>query len=1065
MAEHFAVLLVALLCLVTTSSCDHTLRTCAKYSITSRFETKQGTPIKSIRVLCYLSGRVTAGKNLYTYDVTSLVSTFVQPEVDNASLVTVYLLFLCNSPMEIRFNNSRNIVYNYCNISLYLELYKCTVSSQSLPVLANATDLRSILMSHSRSIRLPEERKETFATSLKEISYASLPLDDINNITGVFNYTQKVFSNLAELKVYVPYRVKQISTDQWRLAMPNLQYLDLSANNSRSVLIKPPEFPWNNSTLDIFCDLRQGGRDKNVDVPQNLYIRGLDLTGNDIEDLSSHEFRGFLHKLVLQRNGLMTIGPTCFHGLQGIQSIDLSRNMLTSLPENLFHGLTSLLHIDLSKNRISVINKTLFHGLINIKRIYSNDNHLPYIEDGLFKTLDKLEVLRLDSNKIKSIGRNIFSPYSSLRELHLQNNDLASLPKNLSQGLTYLLHIDLSKNRISVINKTLFHGLINIRRIYLNDNHLSYIEDGLFNTLDNLKFLQLDSNKIKSVGGNPFSPSSSLQELHLRNNDLISLPSWIFYLKKIEKIDLSENRITLLDLIWVNRTDLEQFLIASEIMLAGNPLTCDCKMPANVKLISPVLEKHPEIKPRFSSWLCDWPYELKGKSFLDTNETNQWMTKKKPHFCPPNCSCENRCSDEHIVIDCQSQSLEEIPISLPQGRLELNLINNQIREIPSHYNLENVTVLKLTDNKLIKLEDFVLKGLKHVKTLLIDSNMLTSLPEEIKTLNFTRMALSKNDFKCDCNTKWMTHWLLKNKQHIRDYDKVRCSTGQSELRGKLMYNLTDNMFICPTTTPHPSTNTTPHPSTNTSPHSSPAASEGPKPYLTISITVASVLGGLLLLTVITVILLYKYHGELKVFMFTRFNLHPFDRIDDSDPNKIYDAFISYSGDDYQWVVNTLQRKLENHNPPYKLCLHHRDFQVGALIQENIFKSVDHSKRMLMVLSTSFAKSGWCLLEFRFAHQKVLEDRTNYLIIILFDDVDMADLDEEIKLYMRTNTFVRVSDERFWQKLFYAMPLPCSAKESTEDTVIANEEIFAEENGMQLTERPGTVQNETQTNVT
>ena len=732
MAEHFAVLLVALLCLVTTSSCDDTSHTCAKYphlappSLALSLETKQGTPIKSIQVYCDPRGR--AVKKLYTYDITSLVSTFVKPEVDNASLVIFYLIVLCSSPMpEIRFNNARNIVYN--NILLFLRSYKCTVSTQSLLVLSNAADLWSFNYDwffQRRSI-LPEERKETFATGLKEISYAGFSLNDINNIAGVFNDTKKVFSNLAQLKVYVPYRVKQISTDQWRLAMPNLQCLNLSSSWYNS-LTKPPQFPWNNSTLEIFRELRRVGRDENVDVAQNLYIRGLDLSRNKIEDLSSHEFRGFLHKLVLRMNGLRTIGPTCFHGLHGIQSIALSRNMLTSLPENLFHGLTSLLHIDLSKDRMSVINQTLFHGLINMKRIY------------------------------------------------------------------------------------------------LNENHLSYIEDALFNTLDNLEVLRLDSNRIKSVGGNPFSPSSSLRELHLQNNNLTSLPSWIFNLKKIEKLDLSNNRITLLDLTWVNRTDLDQFLIASKIMLAGNPLTCDCKMAATVKLISPVLEKHPEIKPRFSSWLCDWPHELKGKSFLDTNETNQWMTREKPHFCSPGCSCENRCWDEHIVVDCQSQSLEEIPRSMPQGRIELNLINNQIREIPSHYNLENVTVLKLTDNKVIKLEDFVLKDLKHVKTLLIDSNMLTSLPEEIKTLNFTKMALSKNDFKCDCNTKWMTHWLLKKKQHITDYDKVLCSSGQSDLLGKPMYNLTDDMFICPTTTPHPST--------NTSPHSSPAASEDPKPYLT-----------------------------------------------------------------------------------------------------------------------------------------------------------------------------------------------------------------------------------------
>ena len=734
MAEHFIVLLIALLCLVTTSSCDDSSPTCRKYSDYSRFETKQGTPIKSISVRCDMSERVTAGKKLSTYDITSLVSTFVKPEVDNASLVTVYLSFRCYSPMEIRFINSRNIVYS--NILLFLRLYPCTVSTQSLLVLSNATDLRSFNYDWSfqrRSI-LPEERKETFATSLKEISYAGFSLNDFNNIAGVFYDTQKVFSNLAQIEVYVPYRVKQISTDQWRLAMPNLQYLDLRWNS----LTKPPEFPWNNSTLEIFRELRRGSRDETVDVGQNLYVRGLDLTGNDIDDLSSHEFRGFLHKLALRMNVLRTIGPTCFHGLQGIQSIDLSANMLTSLPENLFHGLTSLLHIDLSYNRISVINKKLFHGLINIKRIYLNGNKLSYIEDGLFNTLDNLEVLRLDSNKIKTIVRN------------------------------------------------------------------------------------------------PFSPSSSLRKLHLQNNNLPSLPSWIFYLKKIKKLDLSNNRITLLDLTWVNRTDLDQFLNVPEIMLAGNPLTCDCKMAATVKLISPVLEKHPEIKPRFSSWLCDWPHELKGKSFLDTNTTYEWMTRENAQNCPSVCSCGKRCSDGHFVIDCESQSLEEIPSSMPQGRIELNLINNHIRDIPPYSYLENVTVLKLTNNNVDELQS-LFKGLKHVKTLLLDSNLLASLPEEIKKLNITRMALSGNNFKCNCNTKWMTHWLLKNKQRIRDYDKVLCSSGQFRFLGKPMYNLRDNMFICPTTMPHPSisttshpaTNTTPHPSTNTTPH--PSTSTTPHP--------------------------------------------------------------------------------------------------------------------------------------------------------------------------------------------------------------------------------------------
>ncbi len=75
----------------------------------------------------------------------------------------------------------------------------------------------------------------------------------------------------------------------------------------------------------------------------------------------------------------------------------------------------------------------------------------------------------------------------------------------------------------------------------------------------------------------------------------------------------------------------------------------------------------------------------------------------------------------------------------------------------------------------------------------------------------------------------------------------------------------------------------------------------------------------------------------------------------------------------------------------------------------------------MVLSKTFLKSQWCMLEFRAAHQKVLKDRTNYLIVILFEDVSTEDLDDELKLYLKTNTYLNLSNSWFWQKLIYAMP--------------------------------------------
>ena len=337
---------------------------------------------------------------------------------------------------------------------------------------------------------------------------------------------------------------------------------------------------------------------------------------------------------------------------------------------------------------------------------------------------------------------------------------------------------------------------------------------------------------------------------------------------------------------------------------------------------------------------------------------------------------------------------------MPQGLIELNLISNDIRDIPAFSYLVNVTVLKLTNNKVERLKASTMEKLKRVEILLIDANKLTTLPREIESLNFTMLALEQNLFKCDCTTKWMKHWLAKNRRRIRNIEKVFCNSEHA--LGQAIYSLPGDEFVCATKT---------------------------VPKETI---VACTLGGLLALILICGIVLYKYHKEVKVFMYTHFSWHPFDRIDDSDPSKVYDAFISFSGNDFDWVKNTLQKRLENHDPPYKLCLHHRDFPVGEPIVENIFKSLDQSKRMLVVLSSSYAKSDWCLMEFREAHRKVLKDRMKYLIVILFDDVDTTELDEEsVKLYLRTNTYLGVSDKWFWQKLYYALPLP-SSTESIED---------------------------------
>ena len=948
-------IMTTLLCFTTLFSCVNGTNLCRIEKEAPSFETREGTNTKDFVVTCKLNSQVRGIR--YRFDISWVLNTFIDAE--SKTIINTSVWFSCLSPMELEFFNplSQSIVKKNIILSLSFK-GECKVLMENLVVWAKFTDLR-VLGFQGKKLSVTRSTNLTVAKYFKEISAITVD-NHVENLPGMFTDTRNIFPEMQRIALY-HMSISRVP-EQWKSTMPRLQYLYLKNNN----LTQPPQFPWNNSTLEIFRALRKTeySIEQDVHVAKNIYVRGLDLSYNKIEDLSSHEFRGFLHIIRVEGNGLKSVGPTCFSNLRGIQTIDLGRNKLTSLPKNLFRGLSSLLNIYVGKNHLSFLEQNLFEGLENIKRIHLEHNNLASLPDGLFRSLRSLEVVRLDANKITKIEQNPFLKHSGLRQLNLGNNKLSSFPSWI-------------------------FGLIKIEVIDLSFNELTFQD--LEKALEDFD---------QPIYSDPLKKTPTV--LNLSNNNISTL---------IDSAGLEQIKVDRL-IPPLRQSKFVYLWKAYVIKLTGNPLACDCIMWAVAREVRKILETNPKIRPRFDTWICDWPYRVKGKSILELGE-NQWMPRKSPpQNCPPKCFCQERCSDGIVIVDCEERNLTKFPRLMPQGIIELNLINNEIKDIPAYSFLTNVTVLKLTNNKIDQLQASVLQKLQIMEVLLIDSNKLTSLPREIESMNFTELALDQNLFKCNCTTKWMKQWLLNNKLRIRDVEKVLCKSENA--LGQPIYSLPIENFTC-------------HHSNKSPKMTKPR--EQSKFAQTIT---CSVFGGLLFVTLILVTLLYKYHRDVKVFMFTHFNWHPFDRIDDSDPSKIYDAFISYHKDDLPWVVDTLLKGLEAQDPFYKICFQDRDFIGGAAIDENILKSVDQSKRMLMVLSPSFARSEWCLLEFRAAHRKVLEDRKNYLIIILFDDVDVAELDNEIKLYMRSNTYVGISDKWFWQKLFYAMPQRNQARVSMEN---------------------------------
>ena len=715
-------IMTTLLCFTTLFSCVNGTNLCRIEKEAPSFETREGTNTKDFVVTCKLNSQVRGIR--YRFDISWVLNTFIDAE--SKTIINTSVWFSCLSPMELEFFNplSQSIVKKNIILSLSFK-GECKVLMENLVVWAKFTDLR-VLGFQGKKLSVTRSTNLTVAKYFKEISAITVD-NHVENLPGMFTDTRNIFPEMQRIALY-HMSISRVP-EQWKSTMPRLQYLYLKNNN----LTQPPQFPWNNSTLEIFRALRKTeySIEQDVHVAKNIYVRGLDLSYNKIEDLSSHEFRGFLHIIRVEGNGLKSVGPTCFSNLRGIQTIDLGRNKLTSLPKNLFQGLSSLLNIYVGKNHLSFLEQNLFEGLENIKRIHLEHNNLASLPDGLFRSLRSLEVVRLDANKITKIEQNPFLKHSGLRQLNLGNNKLSSFPSWIF-GLIKIEVIDLSFNELT------FQDLEKA----LEDFDQPIYSDPLEKTPI---VLNLSNNNIRTL-----IDSAGLEQIRADRLIPPARQARVAYLWK-----------------------------AYDIKLSGNPLACDCIMWAVAREVRKTLETNPKIKSRFNTWICDWPYRVKGKSILELGE-NQWMPRKSPpQNCPPKCFCQERCSDGIVIVDCEERNLTKFPRLMPQGIIELNLINNEIKDIPAYSFLTNVTVLKLTNNKIDQLQASVLQKLQIMEVLLIDSNKLTSLPREIESMNFTELSLDQNLFKCDCTTKWMKQWLLNNRDHVRNIEKVLCNSGNT----------------------------------------------------------------------------------------------------------------------------------------------------------------------------------------------------------------------------------------------------------------------------------------------
>ncbi|XP_078689233.1 uncharacterized protein LOC144920757 [Branchiostoma floridae x Branchiostoma belcheri] len=328
----------------------------------------------------------------------------------------------------------------------------------------------------------------------------------------------------------------------------------------------------------------------------------------------------------------------------------------------------------------------------------------------------------------------------------------------------------------------------------------------------------------------------------------------------------------------------------------------------------------------------------------------------------------------------------------------LRLDGNNISEMNSTVfkSLSNLRELYLNHSGVRYLSADIFLNLESLQKLHLENNKLQSLPENIFAglKRLTLLGIHGNPLTCGCDVVWFTNWLKSRVYLLSQGRNVSC-VASTEVTREIL-TLSAAQFDC---------------------YDQQAAQARNQFIVSVSIPLLV----LVIIILVCAIVIVKRKEAIQVYLYARYGWR--FREEEEDEDKEYDAFLSYSQHDLDVVLQDVLPALENREPPFRVCLHHRDFLPGVPIAENILNAVSASKRTIILLSNNFLESDWCQLEFQAAHAQMLQDRANRVIVILLDDVPAENAPADIQHYLKTNTYLKWGDERFWERLIYAMPRP------------------------------------------
>ncbi|XP_049670522.1 toll-like receptor 2 [Accipiter gentilis] len=724
-------------------------------------------------------------------------------------------------------------------------------------------------------------------------------------------------------------------------------------------------------------------------------------------------------------------------GITGkITVLNLAHNRIKHIRSQDLQQAVNLRALLLQSNKISSIDKDSFCSLGKLELLDLSNNSLAHLYPAWFGHLFSLQHLHLQGNSYRDLGES--SPFSSLRNLsslHLGNPQFSTIRQGNFEGIEFLDKLWIDGSNLSQYEpgslkliKKINHMIINVRSI----NIFSAVVRDLLHSVTWLEVRKIAFSipaemQLLRVMSSSFAKKISFKQTLLTDAtvpEIVSILEDMPQLVEVEMIDcrllgtgqwqthIKANQSRTLRVLTIEKLSIEEFYLFTDLQAVQGLLSLLTKVTVeNTKVFL--------VPCRLSQKLLSLEYlDLSANLLGDQSLEHSACQGGWPSLQTLNLS-QNSLSDlemtvkslSHlrnlILLDISQNNFGDIPdvCEWPQTLKYLNLSSTQIPKLTTCI----PPTLEVLDVSANNLKEFGLQ-LPFLKELYLAKNQLKALPGAAPIPNLVAMSIrrnklngfsreefesfrkmelldaSDNNFICSCEFLSFIHHEAGIAQVLVGWpDKYVCDSPLA-VRGTQVGAVHLSLMEC---------------------HR--------------SLVVSSICVLLFLVILILVAVGYKYHAVWYLRM--TWAWLQAKRKPKQAPLKdiCYDAFVSYSENDSDWVENIMVRELEQACPPFRLCLHKRDFVPGKWIVDNIIDSIEKSHKTLFVLSEHFVQSEWCKYELDFSHFRLFDENNDAAILVLLEPIQSKAIPKrfcKLRKIMNTKTYLEWPLEEEQQEMFW-----------------------------------------------